>query len=83
MPSEAVRATKKQHLAQLPGMGIRKGQSEPSIRDNALQKRSTLLRIDASCMLFPVIFGTNTFNLKFSRTIQTGGHNGLFTSCIV
>jgi hypothetical protein len=79
MPSKAERATKKQHLPQLSCMGVSEWQRKPSIWDFACQLGATLLGIDASLTLFTVIFGTDGFNLKFSRTIQTGRDQGLFT----
>ena len=60
-------------------MGICQWQREPSIGNLTFQERSTLLRIDAPLTFFTVIFGTDTFNLKFSRTIQTSSHDRLFS----
>jgi hypothetical protein len=60
-------------------MGVSEWQRKPSIRDFACQLGATLPGIDASLTLLTVIFGTDSFNLKFSRTIQTGRDQGLFT----
>ena len=83
MVAQTSGATKKQHLTQLTGVGIGEGELQPALWHLALQISPATLCILATPALFPVVFGTNSFHLKFARTLQTRRHHWFFSGCVV
>ena len=83
MVAKTSRSTKKQHLTQLTGMGVGEGELKPALWHLALQISPATLCVLATPALFPIIFGTDSFHLKFARTLQTRRHHRFFSTCVV